>query len=140
MDGLRTAVVSDAALGVLVADTHPLAGRDEVEWADLTGRGLLLYDRDHAPGYHDALLEGCAAGCRRPNVRSGASRRSLFVTEPRHGGDVVALRPRWDRSDGGAFGPVWTAKVLDAVGGRVPVGSVTYGAEATRQLYDLFEA
>ncbi|MEU7529625.1 LysR family transcriptional regulator [Saccharothrix sp. NPDC042600] len=100
VDGLRTAVVSDSPLGVLVADTHPLAGRDEVEWAELTGRDLLLYDRDLAPGYHDALLDGCAAAGWRPRVRSGPSRRSLFVAELRHGGDVVALRPRWDRSEG----------------------------------------
>uniref|UniRef100_UPI0031D4EC8C LysR family transcriptional regulator n=1 Tax=Saccharothrix mutabilis TaxID=33921 RepID=UPI0031D4EC8C len=100
VDGLRTAVVSDAALGVLVADTHPLAGCDEVEWADLTGRDLLLYDRDLAPGYHDALLGACAARGWRPTVRSGPSRRSLFVAELRHGGDAVALRPRWDRSEG----------------------------------------
>ncbi|CAL9585019.1 HTH-type transcriptional regulator HdfR [Actinosynnema sp. ALI-1.44] len=100
VDGLRTAVVSDTALGVLVADTHPLAGRDEVEWAELAGRDLLLYHRDLAPGYHDALLGACAAHGWRPTVRSGPSRRSLFVTELRHGGDVVALRPRWDRPEG----------------------------------------
>ncbi|MBB5850982.1 DUF6506 family protein [Amycolatopsis umgeniensis] len=38
----------------------------------------------------------------------------------------------------GAFGPVWTARVIDAVGARVPVGSVMYGGEATKQLHDLF--
>ena len=30
----------------------------------------------------------------------------------------------------GIFGPTWTAKVVDAVGGRVPVGSVAYGVES----------
>ncbi|MFE6610517.1 DUF6506 family protein [Amycolatopsis sp. NPDC057786] len=39
----------------------------------------------------------------------------------------------------GAFGPVWTARVIDAVGSEVPVGSVMYGAEATKQLHDLFD-
>ncbi|MFI6307956.1 DUF6506 family protein [Amycolatopsis thailandensis] len=39
----------------------------------------------------------------------------------------------------GAFGPVWTARVIDAVGARVPVGSVMYGGEATKQLHDLFD-
>jgi len=38
----------------------------------------------------------------------------------------------------GAFGPVWTAKVIDAVGRRVPVGSVTYGGEAVGQLHPIF--
>lgn len=30
----------------------------------------------------------------------------------------------------GAFGPTWTARVIDATGGRVPVGAVGYGPES----------
>jgi Family of unknown function (DUF6506) len=30
----------------------------------------------------------------------------------------------------GIFGLVWTAKGIEATGGRVPVGSVSYGAES----------
>ena len=36
----------------------------------------------------------------------------------------------------GAFGPVWTARVIEAV--DIPVGAVTYGSEATEQLHALF--
>ncbi|WP_231950846.1 DUF6506 family protein [Allokutzneria albata] len=36
----------------------------------------------------------------------------------------------------GAFGPVWTARVIEAV--DVPVGAVTYGSEATERLDALF--
>src|SRR6266702_4391040 len=39
----------------------------------------------------------------------------------------------------GAFGPVWTAKVIDAIDARVPVGSVGYGPEAITPMHKLFE-
>ncbi|MGK5556950.1 DUF6506 family protein [Actinomadura kijaniata] len=38
----------------------------------------------------------------------------------------------------GAFGPVWTARVIEHLDGRVPVGTVTYGPEATNALHALF--
>ena len=34
----------------------------------------------------------------------------------------------------GIFGPTWTAKVVEAVGGRVPVGSVAFGVESVPRL------
>lgn len=34
----------------------------------------------------------------------------------------------------GIFGPVGTAKVIEATGGRVPVGSVNFGAESINTL------
>lgn len=38
----------------------------------------------------------------------------------------------------GAFGPVWTARVIEATGGRVPVGAVAYGEESVHALAALF--
>jgi hypothetical protein len=38
----------------------------------------------------------------------------------------------------GAFGPTTTAQVLQAVGDRAPVGSVTYGMESVPALAALF--
>jgi hypothetical protein len=38
----------------------------------------------------------------------------------------------------GAFGTIGTARVVDAVGSRVPVGAVTYGMEAVGPLAALF--
>lgn len=40
----------------------------------------------------------------------------------------------------GGFGPVWTAKVIEAVGPGVPVGSVGYGPESIDAMYALFKA
>lgn len=37
----------------------------------------------------------------------------------------------------GGFGPLWIAKVSDAINYQVPVGSVAYGPEARKPLLDL---
>lgn len=38
----------------------------------------------------------------------------------------------------GGFGPVWTARVIDAIGGAVPVGAVGYGPESIDAMHALF--
>ena len=38
----------------------------------------------------------------------------------------------------GAFGPIWTAKVIEAIGDAVPVGSVAYGPEAIDRVHAIF--
>ncbi|MDO8380597.1 DUF6506 family protein [Phenylobacterium sp.] len=40
----------------------------------------------------------------------------------------------------GGFGPVWTAEVIKAIGGQVPVGAVGYGPESIDAMYALFKA
>ena len=40
----------------------------------------------------------------------------------------------------GSFGPIWTARVIEAIEGRVPVGSVTYSAESVSVLTAIREA
>jgi hypothetical protein len=37
----------------------------------------------------------------------------------------------------GGFGPLWIAKVSEALGTHIPVGSVAYGPEARKPLLDL---
>ena len=37
----------------------------------------------------------------------------------------------------GGFGPLWIAKVTEAINGQVPVGSVMYGPEARKPMLDL---
>jgi Family of unknown function (DUF6506) len=36
----------------------------------------------------------------------------------------------------GILGPVWAARVIEATGGRVPVGAVSYGAESVALFLD----
>ena len=40
----------------------------------------------------------------------------------------------------GVFGPVWTAKVIETTGKRVPVGAVGFGAESLVPLANLVTA
>ena len=39
----------------------------------------------------------------------------------------------------GGFGPVWIAKVTEALGDSVPVGGVAYGPEWRRPMLDILE-
>lgn len=34
----------------------------------------------------------------------------------------------------GGFGPLWVAKVSEAIGGKIPIGSTAYGPEARKPL------
>lgn len=38
----------------------------------------------------------------------------------------------------GGFGPLWTARVIEAIGGKIAVGSVGYGPEAIAPMHRLF--
>jgi hypothetical protein len=38
----------------------------------------------------------------------------------------------------GGFGPIWTGKIIEALEGRIPVGSVGYGPESIDSMYALF--
>ena len=38
----------------------------------------------------------------------------------------------------GGFGPIWTARVIEAVAGKIRVGSVSYGPESIDQMHALF--
>jgi hypothetical protein len=40
----------------------------------------------------------------------------------------------------GGFGPLWTAKVIEAIGPAVPVGAVGYGPESIDAMHALFSA
>jgi hypothetical protein len=39
----------------------------------------------------------------------------------------------------GGFGPVWTGKIIEAVDGKIPVGSVGYGPESIDLMHALFK-
>lgn len=58
----------------------------------------------------------------------------VFVPEPATAPEVAAELLEADGVDlielDGGLGPLWTARVLDAVDGRVPVGAVMFGAES----------
>ena len=38
----------------------------------------------------------------------------------------------------GGFGPIWTAKIIEAIGNAIPVGAVAYGPESIDAMHALF--
>ena len=38
----------------------------------------------------------------------------------------------------GAFGPIWTARIIEAIDDAVPIGSVAYGPEAVDRVHAIF--
>ncbi|MEU7529626.1 DUF6506 family protein [Saccharothrix sp. NPDC042600] len=93
--------------------------------------GFVYFAQGSDPGWNVTVAD--TGACKTVLVGLGRVEQVVAAAERlvEEGAELVELC--------GAFGPVWTARVVDAVGARVPVGSVAYGAEATRQLYDLFE-
>ena len=62
--GLRTLVLCQEKLGIVVPDVHPLAKRRFVPWTALAREPLIVLARREGMGLHDAVI----AGCRRAGV------------------------------------------------------------------------
>src|SRR5258705_11644858 len=62
--GLRTIVLREERLGIVVPAAHPLAKRRFVPWTALAREPLIVLARREGMGLHDAVI----AGCRRANV------------------------------------------------------------------------
>lgn len=66
---------------------------------------------------------------------------AIGVSRPEQGIDVartlVSERVQLIELCGG-FGPLWTAKVIEAIGPAVPVGAVGYGPESIDAMHALF--
>jgi DNA-binding transcriptional LysR family regulator len=57
--GLRTVVLREERLGVVVPASHPLAARRTAPWAVLAREPLIVLARREGLGLHDAVLAGC---------------------------------------------------------------------------------
>lgn len=62
--GLRTLLLRQEKLGIVVPSTHPLAKRRLVPWTMLARQPLIVLARREGMGLHDAVM----AGCRGANV------------------------------------------------------------------------
>ena len=62
--GLRTVVLDEERLGIVVPTTHPLAKRRSVSWTVLAREPLIVLARREGMSLHDAVI----AGCRRAGV------------------------------------------------------------------------
>jgi DNA-binding transcriptional LysR family regulator len=57
--GLRTIVLREERLGIVVAGSHPLARRGSVPWTALGHEPLIVLARREGMGLHDAVIAGC---------------------------------------------------------------------------------
>ena len=92
--------------------------------------GFIVTGADLDPTRHRIVMESPAFTM----IAVGVSRAEQGVDVAR---SLVAENVQLIELCGG-FGPLWTAKVIEAVGASVPVGSVAYGPEAIAQLHALF--
>jgi len=57
--GLRTIVLQEARLGIVVPSVHPLGERKSVSWTALAREPLIVLARREGMGLHDAVIAGC---------------------------------------------------------------------------------
>jgi len=57
--GLRTIVLNEERLGIVVPTNHPLAKRRSVPWTALAREPLIVLARREGMGLHDAVIAGC---------------------------------------------------------------------------------
>jgi len=57
--GLRTVLLCEERLGIVVPSGHPLARRRTVPWTSLAREPLIVLSRREGMGLHDAVIAGC---------------------------------------------------------------------------------
>ncbi|MSU37137.1 MAG: LysR family transcriptional regulator [Pedosphaera sp.] len=57
--GLKTVLLHEERLGVVLPAAHPLANRRYISWASLAQESLIVLARREGMGLHDAMLAGC---------------------------------------------------------------------------------
>jgi DNA-binding transcriptional LysR family regulator len=70
--GLRQRLVRREILRLAVADGHELAGRDQVELAELEGESFEVWPRQVAPGYYDVVVGACRSAGFEPPLTEDA--------------------------------------------------------------------
>ncbi|QHA02575.1 LysR family transcriptional regulator [Streptomyces broussonetiae] len=93
--GLTLCTVNDEPLGVVLHRRHPLAGRPELTWPELSGQRLLWFPAARAPGYAATVLE-CLQnhGWTPETLPEEHSSHTLFRHHLMGHDDLVALRTR----------------------------------------------
>ncbi|WP_086819078.1 LysR family transcriptional regulator [Allokutzneria sp. NRRL B-24872] len=99
LDGLKSTVLAEQPLGVVVHRSHPLAELSTVDWTSLVGQRLLWFPEERAPGYSTAVLEHAASAGWNPELHRAPAGHTLFAYELSSQRDLVALRPSADDSE-----------------------------------------
>jgi hypothetical protein len=94
----------------------------------MTNNNVIIYERPGADSVADRIV-----------TEYGGSRTTLLASDQSNivANAIDAVEQGADRVElCGGLGPVWHAKVLEAVGERVPVGAVMYGFESLTSVAD----
>lgn len=78
--GLRTVVLRQERLGLVVPPGHRRAGRRSLRWAELQAEPLVILARREGMGLHDAVLAGCRKAGFTPRLRHTPSLIGTVLT------------------------------------------------------------
>lgn len=86
--GLRQRLMRREALRLVVGAEHALAGRDEVELAELKDDRFQLWPREMAPGYYDVVVGACRAAGFEPALDTHGAGAWVFCDDIARGRGV----------------------------------------------------
>ena len=91
-DDLGQRTIRREVVRLAVAESHSLAGSEQVELARLTDETLELWPREMAPGYYDAILAACRTAGFEPRIdrRGAGSTVWGYIAQGRGVGLVVS--------------------------------------------------
>ena len=92
--------------------------------------GFLFTGPGLDPAHHVAVIQHGAFKCTVVGMSAPEQGLAVATHLVAQGVELIELC--------GGFGPVWTAKILQCVEGKVPVGSVAYGPESIQGMAALF--
>ncbi len=76
--GLDHRAIRREDFAVVVAEDHPLSGREQVTPAEFAGEALQVWPREMSPGYYDAVLAACRAAGFEPKVAEQAAGSTVW--------------------------------------------------------------
>ncbi|MBL0729087.1 DUF6506 family protein [Piscinibacter sp. HJYY11] len=92
--------------------------------------GFIVTGPGFDPARHRQLMQSTGFEMVSVGVSSPAQALDVAQAMVRDGVQLIELC--------GGFGPQWTARVQEAIAHKIPVGSVSYGAESIASLHELF--
>ena len=97
----------------------------------LTKFGFIVTGRSLDPAHHRLIMRSNAFEMIAVGVEKASQGPAVAKELVAEGVQLLELC--------GGFGPIWTAKVVEAIDGQIPVGSVAYGPESIDAMHALFK-
>ncbi len=97
----------------------------------LTKLGFIVTGNDLSPDRHRTVMSSPAFEMITIGVSDASEGPAVAKAMVDEGVQLIELC--------GGFGPIWTSRVIEAIEGKIPVGSVAYGPESINGMYELFK-